>query len=64
MPSHNVYVRGTGITLLSQWNVRENLPNCTLIRLELDDATARRASADSWMHACPIAESRLSSMTT
>jgi DNA-binding transcriptional LysR family regulator len=37
---HDACVHGAGITLLSHWNVRENLRDGTLVRLELDDASA------------------------
>jgi DNA-binding transcriptional LysR family regulator len=37
---HDACVQGAGITLLAHWNVRENLRDGTLVRLELDDASA------------------------
>jgi DNA-binding transcriptional LysR family regulator len=36
---HDACVHGAGITLLSHWNVRENLLDGTLVRLELDGAS-------------------------
>jgi DNA-binding transcriptional LysR family regulator len=37
---HDACLHGAGITLLSHWNVRENLQDGTLVRLDLDDASA------------------------
>jgi DNA-binding transcriptional LysR family regulator len=36
---HDACLHGAGITLLSHWNVRENLRDGTLVRLHLDDAS-------------------------
>lgn len=37
---HDACVHGAGIALLSHWNVRENLLDGTLVRIDLDDASA------------------------
>jgi DNA-binding transcriptional LysR family regulator len=37
---HDACVHGAGITLLSHWNVRDDLQDGTLLRIELHDATS------------------------
>jgi DNA-binding transcriptional LysR family regulator len=37
---HDACLHGAGITLLSHWNVRENLRDGTLVRIDLDGASA------------------------